>query len=135
VRLGGNMNEGYYVSPTVFEGDNRMRIFQEEIFGPVLSVTKFNDFDDAMRIANDTLYGLGAGVWTRSTHTAQKAARTILAGRVPRARTRARQPGHHGEPTEHPIPADSAFETRRGALSVLGIRGRYAVRPEGRACW
>jgi aldehyde dehydrogenase len=82
VRLGGDMNEGYYVAPTVFEGDNRMRIFQEEIFGPVLSVTKFDDFDDAMRIANDTLYGLGAGVWTRSTHTAYKAARAIQAGRV-----------------------------------------------------
>ncbi len=82
VRLGGDMNEGYYVAPTVFEGDNRMRIFQEEIFGPVLSVTKFNDFDDAIRIANDTLYGLGAGVWTRSTHTAYKAARAIQAGRV-----------------------------------------------------
>ncbi len=82
VRPGGDMNEGYYVAPTVFEGDNRMRIFQEEIFGPVLSVTKFKNYDDAMRIANDTLYGLGAGVWTRNTHTAYRAARAIKAGRV-----------------------------------------------------
>ncbi len=82
VRLGGDLEDGYYVAPTVFEGQNKMRIFQEEIFGPVLSVTSFDGFDDAMSIANDTLYGLGAGVWTRSTHTAYRAARAIQAGRV-----------------------------------------------------
>ncbi len=82
VRPSGDMAEGYYVAPTVFEGDNKMRIFQEEIFGPVLSVTSFDGFDDAVAIANDTLYGLGAGVWTRSVHTAYRAARAIQAGRV-----------------------------------------------------
>lgn len=73
---------GYYIQPTVFEGDNSMRIFQEEIFGPVLSVTKFTDQDDALRIANDTLYGLGAGVWSRDTNTAYRMGRGIEAGRV-----------------------------------------------------
>jgi aldehyde dehydrogenase len=70
------------VAPTIFEGKNTMRIFQEEIFGPVVSVTSFRDFDDAMHIANDTLYGLGAGVWSRDTNTAYRAGRTIQAGRV-----------------------------------------------------
>ena len=73
---------GFYVEPTIFRGDNSMRIFQEEIFGPVLAVTTFTDFDDAMRIANDTLYGLGAGVWSRSGATAYRAGRAIQAGRV-----------------------------------------------------
>ncbi|MEZ4438534.1 MAG: aldehyde dehydrogenase family protein [Polyangiaceae bacterium] len=82
VRLGGGLEDGYYVAPTIFEGKNAMRIFQEEIFGPVVSVTSFDDFDDAISIANDTLYGLGAGVWTRSAHTAYRAARAIQAGRV-----------------------------------------------------
>ena len=80
--LGGNLSGGYYVQPTIFEGNNSMRIFQEEIFGPVLSVTKFSDYDDAMKIANDTLYGLGAGVWSRDTNTAYRAGRDIQAGRV-----------------------------------------------------
>src|SRR4029079_16479009 len=66
MKLEGELAEGYYVKPTVFEGNNRMRIFQEEIFGPVLSVTPFDDEEDALQIANDTLYGLGAGVWTRN---------------------------------------------------------------------
>ena len=82
VDLGGDLSEGYYVAPTVFEGTNDMRIFQEEIFGPVLSVTSFADFDDAISIANDTLYGLGAGVWSRSGDTAYRAGRAIEAGRV-----------------------------------------------------
>jgi aldehyde dehydrogenase len=82
VRLEGDLADGFYVQPTVFEGDNSMRIFQEEIFGPVVSVTRFNDFDDAMKIANDTLYGLGAGVWSRNTHTLFRAGRAIEAGRV-----------------------------------------------------
>lgn len=80
--LGGDLSGGYYVQPTVFEGDNKMRIFQEEIFGPVVSVTKFDDYDDALKIANDTLYGLGAGVWSRDGNTAYRAGRDIQAGRV-----------------------------------------------------
>ncbi|MBB2891519.1 aldehyde dehydrogenase [Flexivirga oryzae] len=82
VDLGGDLSGGYYVSPTIFVGNNKMRIFQEEIFGPVVSVTEFNDFDDAMSIANDTLYGLGAGVWSRNINTAYRAGRGIQAGRV-----------------------------------------------------
>ncbi len=82
IKLGGELENGYYVTPTIFEGNNKMRIFQEEIFGPVLSVTSFDGFDNAIEIANDTLYGLGAGVWTRDTNTAFRAGREIEAGRV-----------------------------------------------------
>ncbi|MEZ4450415.1 MAG: aldehyde dehydrogenase family protein [Nannocystaceae bacterium] len=82
VRLGGDLEGGYYVAPTIFEGHNKMRIFQEEIFGPVIAVTGFDGFDDAIQLANDTLYGLGAGVWTRSAHQAFRAGRAIEAGRV-----------------------------------------------------
>ncbi|HTJ70365.1 MAG TPA: aldehyde dehydrogenase family protein [Actinospica sp.] len=82
VDLGGELSGGYYVQPTIFEGSNGMRIFQEEIFGPVVSVTPFDDFDDAVKTANDTLYGLGAGVWTREASTAYRAGRAIHAGRV-----------------------------------------------------
>ncbi|MEO9329311.1 acetaldehyde dehydrogenase ExaC [Gordonia aurantiaca] len=80
--LGGDLSGGYYIKPTVFQGSNKMRIFQEEIFGPVLAVTTFKDFADAMHIANDTLYGLGAGVWSRDGATAYRAGREIQAGRV-----------------------------------------------------
>jgi aldehyde dehydrogenase len=80
--LGGDLSGGYYVEPTIFEGDNSMRIFQEEIFGPVVSVTRFDEYDDAIKIANDTLYGLGAGVWSRDMNTAYRAGRAIQAGRV-----------------------------------------------------
>ena len=80
--LGGDLSGGYYVQPTIFAGDNSMRIFQEEIFGPVVSVTSFTDYDDAIRIANDTLYGLGAGVWSRNGNVAYRAGRDIKAGRV-----------------------------------------------------
>ncbi len=73
---------GYYIQPTVFKGHNKMRIFQEEIFGPVLSVTTFKDEAEALEIANDTLYGLGAGVWTRDVHQMQFMSRGIQAGRV-----------------------------------------------------
>jgi aldehyde dehydrogenase len=73
---------GFYIKPTVFKGNNKMRIFQEEIFGPVLSVTTFKDEAEALEIANDTLYGLGAGVWTRDVHQMQKFVRGIEAGRV-----------------------------------------------------
>ena len=85
---GGNVNKieglenGYYIEPTVFKGTNDMRIFQEEIFGPVLSVVTFKDYDEAIRIANDTNYGLGAGVWARSGNIAYRAGRDIQAGRV-----------------------------------------------------
>jgi aldehyde dehydrogenase len=80
--LGGDLSGGYYVQPTIFAGDNKMRIFQEEIFGPVVSVASFKDYDDAISIANDTLYGLGAGVWSRDGNTAYRAGRDIQAGRV-----------------------------------------------------
>jgi aldehyde dehydrogenase len=80
--LGGDLADGYYVTPTIFEGNNSMRIFQEEIFGPVVSVTSFADEDDALKIANDTLYGLGSGVWTRDGAQAYRAGREIQAGRV-----------------------------------------------------
>jgi aldehyde dehydrogenase len=80
--LGGDLNGGYYVQPTIFTGNNGMRIFQEEIFGPVVAVTSFSDYTDAIDIANDTLYGLGAGVWTRNGNTAYRAGRDIKAGRV-----------------------------------------------------
>ncbi len=82
VDLGGDLSGGFYCAPTVFEGNNAMRIFQEEIFGPVVSVAKFTGFDDAISIANDTLYGLGAGVWSRNGNTAYRAGRAIHAGRV-----------------------------------------------------
>ncbi len=78
----GELAGGYYVQPTVFEGHNKMRIFQEEIFGPVLSVTKFDSDEEALSIANDTLYGLGAGVWTRDGNRAYRFGRAIQAGRV-----------------------------------------------------
>jgi aldehyde dehydrogenase len=80
--LDGETSEGYYIKPTVFEGNNKMRIFQEEIFGPVLSVTTFEDDEEAMEIANDTLYGLGSGIWTRDINRAYKFGRGIQAGRV-----------------------------------------------------
>ena len=80
--LSGELSGGYYVQPTIFQGNNSMRIFQEEIFGPVVSVAPFADFDDAIKIANDTLYGLGAGVWSRDGNTAYRAGRAIQAGRV-----------------------------------------------------
>ncbi|MAW96548.1 MULTISPECIES: aldehyde dehydrogenase family protein [unclassified Leeuwenhoekiella] len=73
---------GYYVQPTILKGNNKMRVFQEEIFGPVLCVTTFKDEAEAIEIANDTLYGLGAGVWTRDTHQAYQISRAIKAGRV-----------------------------------------------------
>ncbi len=80
--INGALKDGYYVEPTIFQGHNKMRIFQEEIFGPVLSVTTFKDEADALAIANDTLYGLGAGVWSRDLNTAYRMGRGIQAGRV-----------------------------------------------------
>jgi aldehyde dehydrogenase len=80
--LPGDLSGGYYVQPTVFRGHNRMRIFQEEIFGPVLSVTTFKTDEEALAIANDTLYGLGAGVWSRDANRCYRFGRAIKAGRV-----------------------------------------------------
>jgi len=80
--LEGELKDGYYIKPTILEGNNKMRVFQEEIFGPVVSVTKFKDMDDAISIANDTLYGLGAGVWSRDMNTCYRVGRGVKAGRV-----------------------------------------------------
>ncbi|KIL37582.1 aldehyde dehydrogenase [Cohnella kolymensis] len=80
--LQGELSEGYYIQPTVLKGHNKMRIFQEEIFGPVVAVTTFRDQEEALAIANDTLYGLGAGVWSRDMNTAYRMGRGIQAGRV-----------------------------------------------------
>ncbi|OCA82578.1 aldehyde dehydrogenase family protein [Pradoshia sp. D12] len=102
--LGEDLKNGNYIKPTVFKGHNKMRIFQEEIFGPVLSVTTFKDFDEAMEIANDTLYGLGAGVWSRSGDLAYRAGRAIQAGRV-------------WTNTYHQYPAGAAF----GGYKLSGI--------------
>ncbi|RZJ80813.1 MAG: aldehyde dehydrogenase [Flavobacterium sp.] len=89
VLTGGDINQlpdelggGYYIKPTIFKGHNKMRIFQEEIFGPVLAVTTFKTVEEAIEIANDTLYGLGAGVWTRDAHELYQVPRAIQAGRI-----------------------------------------------------
>ena len=81
-KLGGDLAGGYYVQPTLFKGHNKMRLFQEEIFGPVLAVTTFKTEAEALEIANDTLYGLGAGVWSRNGNTGYRMGRAIKAGRV-----------------------------------------------------
>ncbi|MFD4351946.1 aldehyde dehydrogenase [Nocardia sp. NPDC058518] len=82
VRSVDGLAEGYYIEPTIFKGSNDMRVFQEEIFGPVVAVTTFDSTEEALSIANDTLYGLGAGVWTRDMNTAYRLGRGIKAGRV-----------------------------------------------------
>ena len=105
--LNGELAEGYYMQPTVFEGNNKMRIFQEEIFGPVLSVTPFDDEEEALSIANDTLYGLGAGVWTREHQ--------------PRLSLRPRDPGRAGVDQLLP-PLPGACGVRR--LQEVGHRSR-----------
>jgi aldehyde dehydrogenase len=81
-KLEGELGQGFYIQPTVLKGHNKMRVFQEEIFGPVVSVTTFKDQDEALAIANDTLYGLGAGVWSRDMNTCYRMGRGIQAGRV-----------------------------------------------------
>ena len=81
-RLDGDLAGGFYVKPTVFKGHNRMRVFQEEIFGPVVSVTTFKTDEEALEIANDTLYGLGAGIWSRDATRLYRMGRAIQAGRV-----------------------------------------------------
>ena len=86
--IGGDIYEsktnqnGFYIQPTLFKGHNKMRIFQEEIFGPVLAVTTFKDEEEALAIANDTIYGLGSGVWSRDAHQLHRFSRGIQAGRV-----------------------------------------------------
>ena len=80
--LGGDLEGGYYIQPTLFKGNNKMRIFQEEIFGPVLAVTTFKTVEEGIELANDTIYGLGAGVWTRDAHELYRVPRAIQAGRV-----------------------------------------------------
>ena len=81
-QMAGDLAGGYYIQPTVFKGHNKMRIFQEEIFGPVLAVTTFKTEAEALALANDTLYGLGAGVWSRNGNVAYRMGRAIKAGRV-----------------------------------------------------
>jgi aldehyde dehydrogenase len=81
-KLPGELGGGYYIQPTIFKGTNKMRVFQEEIFGPVVCVTTFKTAEEAIAIANDTLYGLGAGVWTRDAHEMYQVPRAIQAGRV-----------------------------------------------------
>lgn len=81
-KLEGSLDGGYYIQPTVIKGHNKMRVFQEEIFGPVVCVTTFKTTEEAIEIANDTLYGLGAGVWTRDAHELYQVPRAIQAGRV-----------------------------------------------------
>ena len=80
--LQGECESGYYIKPTLLKGNNKMRVFQEEIFGPVLAVTTFKDEAEAIELANDTIYGLGAGVWTRDAHQLYQVPRAIQAGRV-----------------------------------------------------
>lgn len=80
--LGAELDSGFYIKPTILQGTNKMRIFQEEIFGPVAALTTFRDMDEAIAIANDTMFGLGAGVWSRNGTTAYKMGRAIEAGRV-----------------------------------------------------
>jgi aldehyde dehydrogenase len=78
----GDAANGYYIQPTILKGHNKMRVFQEEIFGPVAALTTFKTVEEAIEIANDTLYGLGAGVWTRDAHELYQVPRAIQAGRV-----------------------------------------------------
>ncbi|WP_240364735.1 aldehyde dehydrogenase family protein, partial [Pseudomonas syringae] len=81
-KLEGSLSTGYYIQPTLLKGNNKMRVFQEEIFGPVVSVTTFKDEAEAVAIANDTEFGLGAGLWTRDINRAYRVGRAIKAGRV-----------------------------------------------------
>ncbi|MBP0656991.1 aldehyde dehydrogenase family protein, partial [Mycobacterium tuberculosis] len=76
------LEKGFYIEPTLIKGENEMRFFQEEIFGPVIGITTFKDADEALKLANATEFGLGAGVWTRDTNLAWRMGREIKAGRV-----------------------------------------------------
>lgn len=81
-KLEGELSNGFYIAPTILRGHNKMKIFQEEIFGPVLAVATFKDDDEALSLANDTMYGLGAGIWTRDINKAYRFGRKLQAGRV-----------------------------------------------------
>ncbi|WP_242600589.1 aldehyde dehydrogenase family protein, partial [Erwinia billingiae] len=81
-KLEGGLSTGYYIQPTLLKGNNSMRVFQEEIFGPVVGILTFKDEAEAIAIANDSIYGLGAGVWTRDINRAYRVGRAIKAGRV-----------------------------------------------------
>ncbi len=81
-KMDGDISGGYYIQPTILKGHNKMRVFQEEIFGPVVSVATFKDEEEALAIANDTMYGLGAGVWSRDANRCYRMGRGIEAGRV-----------------------------------------------------
>lgn len=81
-KLPGDQSEGFYIQPTVFRGNNSMKVFQEEIFGPVLAVTTFKTEEEAIALANDTQYGLGSGVWSRDINEAHRLGKAIKAGRV-----------------------------------------------------
>jgi aldehyde dehydrogenase len=81
-RLGDSLENGFYIQPTILQGDNSMRIFQEEIFGPVIAVTTFKDEAEALAVANDSAYGLGAGLWTRDANLSYRMGRGLQAGRV-----------------------------------------------------
>ena len=142
----GDLAGGYYVKPTVFKGHNKMRIFQEEIFGPVVAVTTFKDDDEALAIANDTLYGLGAGVWTRDITRAYRFGRGIQAGpgldqllpRLPGAcgLRRLQAVGHRPrEPQDdaRPLPADQEhagqLQPEEARLLLTKIKGGAAPPP------
>ncbi len=103
--VGGEFADGYYFQPTVLRGDNKMRVFQEEIFGPVLAATTFRDDAEALAIANDTLYGLGAGVWTRDGTRAYQMGRAIKAGGSGRTATTSTQPARRSAATRSPASA------------------------------
>jgi aldehyde dehydrogenase len=121
--LGGDLEGGYYVQPTLFKGHNKMRIFQEEIFGPVLAVTTFKDEAEALEIANDTLYGLGAGVWSRDGNVAYRMGRAIKAGRV-------WTNCYHAYPAHAPSVA-----TRNPASAARPTRSCSTTTSRPRTCW
>ena len=148
--LEGELAEGYYVEPTIFEGNNKMRVFQEEIFGPVVSVTKFKNDDDALAIANDTLYGLGAGVWTpqrqsrlsvRARHPGRPRLDQLLP-RLSRSRGvrrlqgvghRARKPQDDARPlSADQEPAGQLFD--QGARILLSLTPRRGLRSAPLCC-
>ena len=109
-KLEGELETGYYVQPTLFKGHNKMRIFQEEIFGPVVAVTTFKDEAEALAIANDTVYGLGAGVWTRDSNRAYRVGRAIKAVACGPTATTPIRPMRHSAATRNP--ASDARRTR-----------------------
>jgi aldehyde dehydrogenase len=137
--LEGDLKDGFYMKPTVFRGHNKMRVFQEEIFGPVVSVTTFKDDDEALSIANDTLYGLGSGVWSRDANRCYRFGREIQAGRVWTNCYHA-YPAHAafgGLRIGHKSVSLIQFEARDGSQSPANVNAgsrsaqRYPHRPGG----